>query len=150
MADISWITEQIAVSGAFPNEDIPNLKNRGIDAILDVRSEYSDDQKLINELGLEFLRIEIDDRYNPTFEQLKKISNFVEPLLDKGKKILIHCQNGYGRSPLVAISVLAKRGMNVADAVRLVEDKHPGVSFSTQQEKFIYTQLNKFLRSVSL
>ena len=142
--NISWVTEQIAVSGAFLNEDIPYLKRAGIDAIVDVRSEYSDNKELIEGFELEFLNIKVDDRYSPTLKQLERIFNFIEPLLDKGKRVLIHCQNGCGRSPLVAIATLTKRRMNIADAVGLVEDKHPIVSFTPQQERFIYNELKDF------
>ena len=147
MLIISWITEQIAVSGSFLDEDIPCLKKSAIDAIVDVRTEYCDNKELIEKFGLQFLHIEIDDRYSPTFEQLEKIFNFIIPLLNKDKKILIHCQNGCGRSPLVAIAILVKGGMDVADAVGLVEEKHPIVSFTPQQEQFVYKKLREFLKS---
>jgi len=147
MVDASWITSQIAVSGAFLDSDIPYLKRKGINAIVDVRSEYCDNKELIAKFGLKFLHIAVDDRYSPTFDQLKIIFNFVEPILDKGKKILIHCQNGCGRSPLVAIAILAKRGMIVPEAVSLIEDKHPKMSFTYHQERFVYIELEKFLKS---
>jgi len=147
MADFSWINEQIAVSGAISDKDIIRLKDAGIDAIIDVRSEYCDNTELIEKSGMQFFRIEIDDRYSPTFEQLKIIFNFVEPLLDKGKKIFIHCQNGCGRAPLLAIAILAKRGMKIPDAAALVKDRHPWTGFSQPQEEFIYVELDKFLKS---
>jgi len=146
MVAISWISDNIAVSGLFLDQDIPFLKKQGIDAIVDLRSEYCDNIKLIEELCIEFLHVEIDDRYAPTLEQLEEIFNFVEPLLDNNKKILIHCQNGCGRAPLVVIALLAKRGMTIADAVSLVEDKNPITGFTPQQEKFIYTELEAFLK----
>lgn len=148
MVDISWITEQIAISRAFLDKDIPYLKNKRIDAIIDVRSEYCDNEELIKRYGIKFLHIEIDDGYNPTFEQLEKVFSFTDSLLDGGKKILIHCQNGCGRSPLVAITVLAKRGMNIPEAVSLVEDRHPWVSFSSRQQRFIYMELQKILKII--
>lgn len=146
MVEYSWINERIAASGAISDKDIPHFKSAGIDAIVDVRSEYFDNKELIEKSGMKFLHIEVDDRYSPTFEQLKEIFNFVEPLLDGGKKILIHCQNGCGRAPLVAIAILAKRGMSIPDAVASVKDKHPQTGFSEPQRKFIYIELDKFLK----
>jgi len=116
-----------------------NIKEVGVDAILDVRSEYQDDADLIERAGMEYFHVGIDDRYAPTHEQLESILRFVEPLLTQNRKVLIHCQNGYGRSPLVAIAILVKHGMHVPDAVGLMEDKHPTISFTPQQEKFIYS-----------
>ena len=147
MVDVSWINEQIAVGSVFTDEDIPRLKNKGIDAIVDVRSEDSDNEELIKKSGMQFLHIAVDDRYCPTFEQLKEIFDFIEPILDGGKRVLIHCQNGCGRSPLVAVAVLAKIGMGIPDAVSLVEDKHPITGFTDEQAKFVYIELDKFLKS---
>jgi protein-tyrosine phosphatase len=145
MIEISWINEQIGVGRAFHDADVPYLKRMGIDAIIDVRSEYCDNQELIRNFGLEFLHVGIDDGYTPTFEQLERIFNFVDPLLDEGKKILVHCQNGYGRSPLVAIAILANRGKTIPQAVSEIYDKHPEAIFSAHQRNFIYIQLREFL-----
>ena len=145
MVDVSWVTPQIAVGRAFLDEDVYCLKNLGIDAIVDVRSEYCDNKELIEKLGLEFLHVDIDDGYIPSLEQLRKIFNFVEPLLDRKKKIFIHCQNGYGRSPLVVAAILAKRGCTISEAVSLLEEKYPKASFSLNQQNFIYIELKNFL-----
>lgn len=148
MVSISWITEQIAVGSAFLDEDISTLKAKGIDAIVDVRSEYCDNRELIEKSGMQFLHVGVDDRYSPTLKQLEAIFNFVEPLLDEGKKILIHCQNSCGRSPSIAVAILAKRGMDIDEAVNLIEDKHPITGFSQPQENFIYTELRRFLKTL--
>ena len=147
MVPLSWITNQIAVSGAFSKEMIPFLKSKGISAIIDVRSEYSDDRAFIENEGIKFMHVGIDDCYCPTFGQLEEIFSFVIPLLDEGKKILVHCQNGCGRSPMIVVAILAKRGMNVADAIYLVEDKHPWTSFTLRQERFVYVELDRYLSS---
>jgi len=138
MVNISWINEQIAISGAISDKDILHLKTEGINAIVDVRSEYCDNRELIEKDGMQFLHVEVDDRYAPTERQLEAVLNFIDPLLDQNKKILVHCQNGYGRSPLTVIAILVKRGMDIASAVTLIEDKHPLASFTPQQEEFIY------------
>ncbi len=147
MVNFSWINEQIAVSGAFLDEDLPDLKSEGVDAIVEVRSEYRDNEEIIKKFGMRFLHIAVDDRYSPTVEQLEKIFDFVDLILEEGKKVLIHCQNGCGRSPLVAIAILAKRGMAIPDAAGLIEDNHPTSGFTDQQEKFIYMELDKFLKN---
>lgn len=138
MLNISWINEQIAIGSAFLDEDIPQIKKEFIEAIVDVRSEYCDNKEVLKKYNIAFLNIKVDDRYCPTEKQLKEVFNFISPFLDKGKKVLIHCQNGCGRSPLVAIAVLVKRGMDIQKAANLVEEKHPWTGFTPQQEKFVY------------
>ncbi|UCD15495.1 MAG: dual specificity protein phosphatase family protein [Candidatus Omnitrophota bacterium] len=147
MVSISWITDQIAVSGAFLSGDIGYIKREAIAAIVDLRSEDCDDARLIKDNSIAFLHVDIDDCYAPTFSQLRQIMEFVRPLLRNNKKVLLHCQNSCGRAPLVAVAVLADSGSSIADAVRLVEDKHPLVGFTPQQEKFVYQDLAKFLEA---
>jgi len=139
MLYITWITDSLAVGPALTNIELEQLKDVGIDAIVDVRSEETDNEDLLKDLDIDFLHINADDRYCPTRKQLNSIFQFVNPLLEKNKKIFVHCQNGYGRSPLVIISILVNRGMSISDAVSLLYDKHPTASFTPQQEKFIYS-----------
>jgi len=147
MVDISWVTDQIAVSGAFLEEDIPYLKDEGIEVIVDMRSEACDNKELIEEFGMQFFHVEVNDCTSPTSRQLDGIFNFVEPFLEAGKKILVHCQNGFGRSPLVVVAILAKRGMDISNAVSLVENRHPGMGLTNNQQNFIYIELEKILNS---
>ena len=142
---ISWITEQIAVGKAPLQNEFLYLKNLGIDAIVDVRSEYCDDENLINKLGMKFLHLKIDDGYAPQKDDLDKLFEFALPLLEEGKKIFIHCQNGAGRSPLICVVLLVKMGWQIQEAVNQVEEKHPFTSFSLHQERFIYCELKDYI-----
>jgi len=147
MVNVSWINDQVIVSGAIAEEDMARLRSQGIDAIVDLRSEYRDDEKLIKELGMQFLHVMIDDGCCPTFEQLDRILDFSNSILDEGKRILIHCQNGCGRSPFVIAALLAARGMKIPDAVGLIKDRHPNMGFTDEQERFIDIEMKEFLKS---
>lgn len=146
MNNMSWINEQIAVSGALTDRDIPRLKEEGINAIVDIRSERSDNEGLIREYGMDYLRVKVDDTFSPSFRQLEDVMGLVGPLLEAGRKILIHCQNGCGRSPLVVVAVLVKRGMKTADALRLVKRRHPKCGFTDNQQSFIDNELGEFFK----
>lgn len=147
MNNMSWINKQIAVSGAFADQDIPRLKEQGINAIVDIRSERYDNKKLIKKHGMDYLRVKVHDTFSPSFGQLKDVMDFVEPLLDKGHKLLIHCQNGCGRAPLVAVAVLVRQGIKTSDALQLIERRHPKFGFTDNQQCFLDNELGKFLKS---
>lgn len=147
MNNISWINDSLAVSGAFLDDDIPYLKREGVDAIVDLRREFCDNAERIRKCGMEFLHVAVDDCYCPSFDQLEEVLNFAGPILDDGKGLLVHCQNGCGRSPLVIVAILVDRGMNVSDAVSLVQDKHPRTGFTEHQERFIRIKLKDFFSS---
>lgn len=142
--ELIWITETLAVGPALSADGIERLPQSSIGAVVDMRSEYCDDEKLLSKLGIEFLHLPVDDRYAPTFPQVEELWQFTSIQWGAGKKVYIHCQNGYGRSPLGAICVLTKSGWPMAKALYLVEDKHPLVSFTEYQQKFLYEVGQKF------
>ena len=146
MNNMSWINEQIAVSGAFRDRDIPLLRKQGINAVLDVRSERRDNEDLLKKQGMDYLQVKVDDTFSPSFDQLEDVMDFVEPLLDGGRKVLIHCQNGAGRSNLVTVVVLVRQGMEVSDAIQLVKDRNPNCGFTDNQRYFLDNELGKFLK----
>lgn len=147
MKSISWVNDQIAVSGAFKDKDIPLLEKQGIEAVLDIRSERADNKELLKKHGMDYLRVKVDDTFTPSFDQLKEAMDFVEPLLDMGRKVLIHCQNGAGRSNLVVVVVLVRQGMKIADAIKLTKEKNPNCGFTVSQRRFLDNELAKFLRA---
>jgi protein-tyrosine phosphatase len=147
MNSVSWINGQIALSGAFKDSDITLLKKQGINAVLDIRSERKDNEELLKKHGMDYLQVKVDDTLSPSFEQLAMIMDFVEPLLDSGRRVLIHCQNGAGRSPLVVVIILVRRGMKIPDALELVKHKHPKSGLTDNQQRFLNDELGDFLES---
>jgi protein-tyrosine phosphatase len=147
MNNMSWVNEQIAVSGAFKDKDIPRLKEQGITAVVDIRSERADNEMLLKKHGMDYLHVRVNDTFSPSFDQLTDIMDFVEPLLDRGRKVLIHCQNGAGRSPLAVVVVLVSRGMTTPDALHLMKRKHPKSGLTDNQRRFLDNQLGTFLKS---
>jgi len=146
MNNMSWINKQIAVSGAFMDGDIAVLKKEGIKAVLDIRSERRDNERLLKKQGMDYLRVKVKDTFSPSYNQLKKAINFVQPLLDKGDKILIHCQNGCGRSPLFAVAILALQGIETSEALQLIKKRHPNCGFTENQAYFLHNKLGQFLK----
>ncbi len=146
MNNMSWINGQIAVSGAFTDQDIPLLKKQGIKAVIDIRSERRDNEELLKKHGMDYLRVKVDDTFSPSLEQFADVMDFVEPILNKGHKVLIHCQNGAGRSPLAVIAVLVSRGMKTSDALRLIKRKHPKTGLTDNQRYFLDNELGQFIK----
>ena len=58
-----------------------------------------------------------------TIEQLLQGSAWVDERIEKGGRVLIHCEHGVGRSVLLTCAVLVYRGMHAQDALELVKEK---------------------------
>jgi protein-tyrosine phosphatase len=135
--NFSWITDQLAVGEAPTEKKFREFADEGITAVIDLRSEAADDEKFLNKLGMTFLHVDIEDTDIPTMDQLMLIFDFANPLLDRGEKILVHCQNGYGRSPLIIAAILIRQGMTTEDALNTLFEAHRVTTFTTRQEIFI-------------
>ena len=135
--NFSWITDQLAVGESPTRRKLEELKNESVTGIVDIRSEASDDQDFLQALGLVYLHIDVDDCYAPTVDQVVRIYEFVDPLLENGKKVFVHCQNGYGRSPLVIAAILIHRGMDTQEAMGLLYERHPVTTLMPSQRNFI-------------
>jgi len=135
--NFSWITDQLAVGEAPTEQKLKALAKAKVAAVVDIRSEASDNQSLMKDLQLQYFHAVVDDCYPPSLNQLIEIYKFVDPLLDSGKKVFVHCQNGYGRSPLVTAAIMIHRGMTTEEALKLLYEKHPVTTLTAMQKNFI-------------
>ncbi|MEA2638747.1 MAG: hypothetical protein QOF51_141 [Chloroflexota bacterium] len=130
--DLDWVTESLAVGGAFLSSDARRLRGLGITAVVDCRDECGDDANVLAEQGIELLRLSAPDR-----------CEFPEPALDDGVmwvqerlrhgKVLLHCARGVGRSPLLACCVLVAEGFTSHDAFALVTKQRLAALLSARQ-----------------
>lgn len=135
--NFSIITDQLAVGEAPPMRKLEALAKDGFNAVVDLRAEACDNERFLDGLGMSFLHVDIEDTDVPTMDQLNLVFSFVDPLLDSGKRIFVHCQNGYGRSPLVVAAILIHRGLGTSEALEILYDRHRVTTFTLRQEIFI-------------
>lgn len=72
--------------------------------------------------GISFLSFPIRDRSVPeSTEEAYRFASAIGDLLKAGKKVVIHCRAGIGRSALVAACALSISGMPVKEAFERIE-----------------------------
>jgi protein-tyrosine phosphatase len=137
VSSLFWIDEfrpgELALAarprgGDWLPDEIANWRRSGIDAVLSllIRQEerdlqLTDESQETRSQGLEFLSFPIPDRDVPTSEtKLAQLLQSLDQKLSSGKKILVHCRQGIGRSGLVAACLLVKRGMSPGAAVEKI------------------------------
>lgn len=128
----SWITEEIAVGGHVPQIETFARAHR-IAAVVDLREEARDDDHVLRSHGISFLHLPTPDARGVTLAMLVDGVSFANLYLDAGKRVLIHCQHGIGRSALLALCVLVARGMRPLAALALAKDRRDVVSPSPAQ-----------------
>ena len=121
--NMSWVTKYLAVGGRVRPADIPILALTGITHVVDTRSEYCDDAQAMAQEQIELLHLPTPDTYPLSVEQLRQGAAWVHERIEKGGRVLIHCEHGVGRSVLLTSAVLVYDGMNAQDALALVQEK---------------------------
>lgn len=136
MADLnlSWITEELAVGGWFSEDRVEELvRDHRVGAIIDLREEACDDEALLRRHGLDFLHLPTIDFEGSSREMLDEGVAFAEGQMGAGRRVLVHCHYGIGRSATLALCVLVARGYAPLEALELAKTKRVHVSPSEAQ-----------------
>lgn len=113
------ITANLFLGSQYNRVGLRKMKALGITAIINMRmhSVYTEAQYE----GFLYLHLPTPDNTPPPLEVLIKGADFADAEIKKGGKVYIHCRQGLGRGPTMAIAYLLKTGLTVADAITLIK-----------------------------
>lgn len=89
--------------------DLPQLQQHKITAVLDVTAEFAALDGLCLSGDMQYLNIPVLDHAVPTSAQLKQSVLWLQQQRAAGRRILVHCALGRGRSVLVLAAFLLSR-----------------------------------------
>jgi protein-tyrosine phosphatase len=117
---VVWITDQVATSGAkLSARSWRELQEKtGITAVVNLRSKHQD--TFDEPLPSAYLWLPVEDFTDPTPEQMLQAALFVDTAVESGRRVLVHCRLGIGRSPTVAAAWLLFTGLPADEAIRTV------------------------------
>ena len=96
--ELTWITEHLAAGHApFSHDDLAEMRWQGIDAIVNLCGEYCDLHEIQQDSGFEVYYLPIADECAPDMAEMEKAIEWVDEIIDQGKKVLVHCRFGIGR-----------------------------------------------------
>jgi len=112
--------------GDWLEDEMASWRRAGVDIVLSLlTSEEEHDLDLENEArevkahGMAFLSFPIPDRRVPASEtEVIKVLEKLNSELSSGKKIVMHCRQGIGRTGLVAACLLVTKGWTPETAVK--------------------------------
>jgi protein-tyrosine phosphatase len=123
-----WIDERLAVGGSFPMEAAEHLARlEGVGAIVDLRVERRDDEATLTRHGLEFLHLPTEDCRAIAPKMIDDGVEWVRARVDRGTRVLIHCEHGIGRSALLALCTLVAGGLDPLEAMNRLKAARPVV-----------------------
>ncbi len=108
---LSWITKSIAIGSApMSFADMDSIKSKGVDAIVNLCAEFSDLHELEETSGFEVYYLPVWDEDVPAMKEMEKALAWLDEAVYLGKKVLIHCRHGIGRTGTFITSYLIRRG----------------------------------------
>lgn len=102
---------------------------------LGIKTDISlEDSKVDTPFGVTtYLWLPVKDHYAPTLYQLQMGADVIDNAVQNKQKVYIHCKNGHGRSPSLVIGYFIHKGMNMQDAISLVEKGRPEIHLKNTQ-----------------
>ena len=118
-------------------EDLEFIRRNGIEIVVSLTLDPLDNRETAG-YDLEIFHIPLADGSAPTTAQIERFIGYVRYGLARGKKILVHCGAGYGRTGTMLACYLVSRGVPAGDAIARVREKRPQAIENMQQEKSVF------------
>lgn len=120
---VSWITADLAVGHApMSYQELSEIKDQGINAIVNLCAEFSDLHEIETDAGFEVYYLPIWDEDIPEMDAMEKALEWLDEALYLGKKVLVHCRHGIGRTGTFVTSYMIRRGMGMKRAKKKLKN----------------------------
>lgn len=143
--NINRITQNVWVGGA----NHPYLiTNEGFHAIVNLRTKTDlNYDSHLQKARIKYLKKPIPDRSGISPKDLLDTIEWIDARVKNGAKVLIHCNLGRGRAPLVASSYLVYLGLGPETALLLVKRKRRVTYLNSRQKYALEVFGKKMLRN---
>jgi len=144
----SWIDENVAGSGRpMSRKQVEWVRHAGIDVIISL-TEDPLPREWLEEVGLDYRHFPIEDHSAPSPETLKRIVDEILKCVERGRRVLVHCAAGLGRTGTVlAAYLVAAKGLSGEEAIRRIRELRSGSIEPNQESSVIEFQRRYFPRA---
>lgn len=109
---LSWVTPHLAVGHApMSPAELHSIREQSIQAIMNLCLEIECLVDLEREYGFEVYYLPIPDEEAPELDTLDQALEWLDEAIYLGKKVLVHCRHGIGRTGTVVYSYLLRKGL---------------------------------------
>lgn len=123
-----WVGGQLsATSPTLAQQQLTELLNHGIDAIIDTRWEGDDiDWVTTAHPQIDYLHIGVEDAgLRMPDEWFDAGTSYAADRIAKGDVVLSHCQAGINRGPSLGFAILLTQGLDPIEALDLIRTNRP-------------------------
>ena len=117
-SNIIWlIPEKLAKSSVPDYSDLIGWQAQGINSIVNLMEErYHEVAQEELDAGFNVLHSPVPDFFAPSLDQLSKIVLWIDSEIAAGRKVLVHCFAGIGRTGMVLVAYLIYKGQDITSA----------------------------------
>ena len=134
---VRWITPELAVGYAPRSQDaLSTIRDNKIEAIVNLCAECYDLHQLEKNAGFEVWYIPVHDEGVPSMEDLERTLDWMAESIRNGKKVLVHCRFGIGRTGTIVAAYLMREGFSFKEALAKMSHT-PSTPMSHQQFKLL-------------
>jgi protein-tyrosine phosphatase len=115
----SQITAHLFLGSQYNLLGLKKLKALGVTAIVNMRThnDYSDAEHE----GIKYLHLPTVDNTPPPLDVLLKGADFIDDEIKNNGVVYVHCRQGLGRGPTMAMAYLIKTGLTFEDAYAMIK-----------------------------
>lgn len=114
----SQITAHLFLGSQYNLVGLKKLKALGITAIVNMRM-HNNYTNAVHQ-GIKYLHLPTVDNASPPIEVLIKGADFIDEEIKHNGKVYVHCRQGLGRGPTMAMAYLIKIGMTYPEAYTMI------------------------------
>ncbi len=124
---LTWISDSLAVGHApMSHEELDFIRSQGIRAIINLCAEFCDLHEIEGAQGFEVYYLPVCDDEAPCMTDLEPALDWLDEAMYLGKKVLVHCRQGIGRTGTFVTAYLLRKGFSYKEARRRVESTRAG------------------------
>lgn len=121
--ELSWITNSIALGHApMSYAELDSIKEQGIGAIVNLCAEFCDLHEIEQASGFEVYYLPVCDNDAPAEQELEKALDWLDEAVYLGKRVLVHCRFGMGRTATFVAAYLLRKGFGLKVARKKVDE----------------------------
>jgi len=137
--EFSWVVPGVVAAMSRPldtRKAFEFFKDENIDVVITL-TESPLNLALVEEFGLEYHHLPIRDFAAPRPEQVDRFVEIIEKARTAGRKVVVHCLAGRGRTGTMLACYLVSRGRSPEEALKEVRALRPGSVETKEQEQAV-------------
>ena len=137
--DFDWVIPDVLAASGRPHNPRKVLEffmDEGVDVIITLTTVPLN-EALINEFGFEYHHIPVPDFTAPRARQIEKFVSVIRKARRAGKKAVVHCHAGRGRTGTMLACYLVSLRRSAAKAIEEIRKLRPGSVETFEQEQAV-------------